>query len=412
MIFTSSGGYMDLLLFLNARFVHKGNDVSQIYSSSHTFSYEKHARYLPVFNNVKLVLRSRKCTDLDDENLYRSTGEKITAEFIPYFEGPWQFARKHLFIKRTIRKVIEKNNNHAIIVRVPCPIGFLAIDIFKNKRPFGVEVIADPWDTFSPGSVKTILRRFLRIYFALKLKKACKIADAALYVTENALQSRYPNPNRVFSASNVELKTEDFVPTPRKYKKKNRWKIIYVGTLSQLYKAPDILLKAVQKVVKNGFDLEVNIIGDGGYKQYLIELASKLGIKDRTQFYGNLRREDVFNCLDQSDLFVLPSRQEGLPRAMIEAMARGLPCIGSTVGGIPELLEPQDMVPPNDVDALAEKIIEVISNIDRLNSMSERNLMKAKEYRDDILQARRLEFYKHVKDKTEEWLSNINKSRK
>ena len=62
----------------------------------------------------------------------------------------------------------------------------------------------------------------------------------------------------------------------------------------------------------------------------------------------------VTEQLDAADVFVLPSRQEGLPRAMIEAMARSLPCVGSDVGGISELI-PDWVVPPNDPQALALK---------------------------------------------------------
>jgi glycosyltransferase involved in cell wall biosynthesis len=90
---------------------------------------------------------------------------------------------------------------------------------------------------------------------------------------------------------------------------------------------------------------------------------------------------------------------------MVEAMARGLPCIGSTVGGIPELLPPEDLVPPNDVEALAQKIMEVVGDPERLARMSRRNWEKAKEYRNEVLQVRRVAFYKYVKEKTQEWLA-------
>ena len=93
---------------------------------------------------------------------------------------------------------------------------------------------------------------------------------------------------------------------------------------------------------------------------------------------------------------------------MVEAMARGLPCIGSTVGGIPELLPSEDLVPPGDVEALAGKIREVVSDPQRMARMSARNLHKAKEYREEVLGKRRSDFYRHVKEKTEAWLRTRN----
>jgi glycosyltransferase involved in cell wall biosynthesis len=126
----------------------------------------------------------------------------------------------------------------------------------------------------------------------------------------------------------------------------------------------------------------------------------------RTLFLGELPAGEAVRAeLDRADLFVLPSRTEGLPRAMLEAMARALPCLGSTVGGIPELLPPEDMVSPGDVTALARKIREVLADPPRMSRMSARNLEKAQAYREEILQERRVAFYQHVKEKTEAWLA-------
>src|SRR5690606_2487194 len=135
------------------------------------------------------------------------------------------------------------------------------------------------------------------------------------------------------------------------------------------------------------------VIGQGKHQQELVTLAGSLGLSGRVQFLGQLPAGAAVRAqLDQADVFVMPSRQEGLPRAMIEAMARGLPCIGSTVGGIPELLPPEDMVPPNDADALARKIEEVVCNPARMTAMSARNLEHACSYHEDILRERRIEF--------------------
>ncbi len=123
-------------------------------------------------------------------------------------------------------------------------------------------------------------------------------------------------------------------------------------------------------------------------------------------FRGQLASgEPIRDELDRADLFLLPSRQEGLPRAMIEAMARALPCIGSTVGGIPELLPPEDMVPPGDADALARKISEIVSDPQRMQRMSARNLERAGDFQEDVLRERRIEFYRYVRERTENWLA-------
>jgi glycosyltransferase involved in cell wall biosynthesis len=102
-------------------------------------------------------------------------------------------------------------------------------------------------------------------------------------------------------------------------------------------------------------------------------------------------------------MFVMPSRSEGLPRAMVEAMARGLPCIGSRVGGITELLPLEDTVPVGDPGALANAIQTVLRDPKRLERMSERNLATASEYRADVLRARRIAVYRYLRDRTAAW---------
>jgi glycosyltransferase involved in cell wall biosynthesis len=128
-------------------------------------------------------------------------------------------------------------------------------------------------------------------------------------------------------------------------------------------------------------------------------------LQEHVQFKGQLPAGKAVQAeLDNADLFVLPSRTEGLPRAMIEAMARALPCIGSEVGGIRELLTADDMFPPDDVPALAAKIREVVSAHRRMEQMSQRNLAVAGDYREEILWERRRAFYEHVRDETAAWL--------
>jgi glycosyltransferase involved in cell wall biosynthesis len=179
-----------------------------------------------------------------------------------------------------------------------------------------------------------------------------------------------------------------------------------VGTLSELYKAPDVLIQAFAACRRHGLNAELKLLGGGRQTPLLQKLASELLVADHVHFLGSLPGGDaVREQLDGADLFVLPSRQEGLPRAMIEAMARALPCIGSTVGGIPELLEPPYLVPPNDVESLTEKIMRLASHPSEMAAASARNLEKAREYSEEILAKRRVAFYQHVRQTTAEWMS-------
>jgi glycosyltransferase involved in cell wall biosynthesis len=175
--------------------------------------------------------------------------------------------------------------------------------------------------------------------------------------------------------------------------------------LEQLYKAPNILIAAVAQCIHEGLDLRLLMIGDGSYRKELAAQAAEASIAEQVEFLGQLpTKDDVRKWLDHADLFVLPSYQEGLPRAMVEAMARALPCIGSSVGGIPELLAAEDLVPPGDVNALARKIREIVTDPQRMARMSVRNLTTALDYHTTKLAARRKAFYEHIRERTEHWL--------
>jgi glycosyltransferase involved in cell wall biosynthesis len=89
---------------------------------------------------------------------------------------------------------------------------------------------------------------------------------------------------------------------------------------------------------------------------------------------------------------------------MIEAMARGLVCIGSDAGGIPELLPRDALVPRGNAMALADKLAEVIIDGDRMHRMSARNLETATGFRAAALQQRRIGFYRRLRAITEAWV--------
>src|SRR6185369_9527918 len=114
--------------------------------------------------------------------------------------------------------------------------------------------------------------------------------------------------------------------------------------------------------------------------------------------------DKVFEVMDSADVFVHPSHADGLPRAIIEAMARGLPCIASNVGGIPELVGPDELIPPNDPVALADAILALLNDPLRMARISDENSRKAHEYSDEVLAPRRKEFYEHVRSVTSEHL--------
>jgi glycosyltransferase involved in cell wall biosynthesis len=372
------------------------------------FPYAFFTRYLEVFDQV-LVFARVKMTDTIVPGWRRTDGPGVSFIEMPFYLGPWDFCRQLAQIRRVAMRAVAMAD--AIILRVPSAIApSIGRMLGRNQRPYALEVLGDPFDAFAPGSIDHPLRPFFRRYFSRQLAQQCAGASAVAYVTQGALQRRYPPKSNAYcsSYSDVQLESDGFVLQARSRTQfRLPVKMLMVGTLAQLYKAPDVLIDATAACIRQGLDLRLALVGDGQCRVELEARAARLGLGERVRFLGELPAgEPVRAQLDQADLFVLPSRQEGLPRAMIEAMARGLPCIGSAVGGVPELLPAEDLVSPGNARALAVKIHEIVTNPTRMETMSRRNLEKAWDYHEQCLRTRRLGFYRYVRQEAEKRLGS------
>jgi len=138
-----------------------------------------------------------------------------------------------------------------------------------------------------------------------------------------------------------------------------------IGTVGSLYpvKGHKYLIDAACSVLGRFPQAVFLIVGQGGLREELEAHAARLGIAAHLRFLGH--REDVRDLLSIYDIFVLPSLSEGMPLALLEAMAAGLPAVAAQVGGVIEVLEDRKtglLVPPGDSRALADTIITLLEN--------------------------------------------------
>ncbi|WP_322750145.1 MULTISPECIES: glycosyltransferase family 4 protein [unclassified Frankia] len=159
------------------------------------------------------------------------------------------------------------------------------------------------------------------------------------------------------------------------------------------HKGHDVLLDAVARIARRDDGITVTIVGTGRRHDALVARARDLGIGGVVTFVTVLDRPGIRAAFDETDLFVLPSRTEGLPRVLLEAAARGVPAIASSVGGTVELLAGADLVRPGHPAQLAARIEEVLVSPGRLAAMSVRNRATAEGYRARLLQERARHFY-------------------
>jgi glycosyltransferase involved in cell wall biosynthesis len=391
---------MKLLFFTEARLTQTAE--GKFYSADQSFSYQMFKRYLNPFNSVLVVARAAMAAGSDTvTESTRVDDIGVTVLPLPYYVGPFQYLAQRRTLLKTLHHYIDSHLDAAFLCRVPGAIGTAAGRYLgKRKKAYGVEVVGDPLDVFAPGSFSHPLRALFRYKGGRDLKTVVQQASAALYVSKETLQARYPTAKNVFSthASNVMLPPEAFVPEAKTLTNTPPFSIVTVGTLAAMYKSPDIAIAAMAILKQRGLRVSLQWLGDGRYRPEMVALAAKVGVSDVVSFIGNIGTADEVRAyLDGADLFVLPSRQEGLPRAMVEAMARGLPCIGTNIGGIPELLEDEALVPVNDPERLADTIEHFLTTPGLANAQAKRNLLEARNYAFDILETRRNQFYEYLK---------------
>ena len=363
-------------------------------------------RYLSVFDEVRVVARAGR-VDAPEGEWKRVDGDGVTVHVLPHFVGPAGFARRSPQALTAAAKAFSPGD--AVILRGGSPSLCLEPFLALRRHPYGLEVVGDPFDVFAPGSVRHRLAGLARWWSCRTLERRVGTACAVAYVTEHHLQRRYPPNPLAFTThySSADLPDEAFASAPRHYQERSSsFRLVAVGSMEQRYKGYDVLIEAVRECVAAGSGLTLTLVGDGKHRPELESLAADLSVNGRVTFTGELPGHDaVRRVLADSDLFVHPSRAEGLPRVVVEAMAQALPCVASTAGGTPELLPAEDMVAPGDVTALAEKIRAVQSDPARMDRMSERNLTRARQYHRFVLQARRDALLRHVRRCTEEYAS-------
>jgi len=150
-------------------------------------------------------------------------------------------------------------------------------------------------------------------------------------------------------------------------------KIRIIGTIGNLgtEKGHIYLLEAAKQILDVVKDLKFLIIGDGRLRKPLEEKSEELGIKKHVIFTG--QRKDIPELLMAMDIFVLPSIKEGLPIALLEAMAAKRPVIATRVGAIPKVIENKDigvLVEPKDIKGLRDAIMNLLNDPGRMNLLA------------------------------------------
>ena len=187
-------------------------------------------------------------------------------------------------------------------------------------------------------------------------------ADAVIVLSEEWeewMRSRGFVPQRLMVMHNaVPVPAQSCVPCSRQ-------DVLFLGRLDA-NKSPDVLLRASRKALELHPKAKLIFGGDGYPKRYKA-LARELGIADRCEFLGWITGEDKEKLFERAGVYCLPSKNEGMPMSVLEAMAHGVPTIATPVGGVPQVIEDGVngyLIPVDDERRLSELLCNLMNDSD------------------------------------------------
>lgn len=345
--------------------------------------YKKFGNNITCLNIIKYVSKkpNQKCLNHNNDLCF------IEIDKINNIKSLLSLNRKNeIKIKNTVI------NSDICIAHLPSFAGEQVVKYAKKyKKSCMVVVVGCAWDALWNYNIKG---KLIAPFRYLSTKLTILNAKYVLYVTNNFLQKRYPTRGNFIGCSDVCIdNTNDDTFKKRVERIKNNNDILNITTLAALdvpYKCQNWVIKALYRLQKKGIKFKYFIAGTGNPSK-LQNLVHKYNLEDYVIFCGVISHDKIFSFLDNMDIYIQPSKQEGLPRALVEAMSRGCLSIGSNVGGIPELLECKFLFSKGNINQL----VQLLSNISKTDLINQAriNFNKAKSYNNQVISEKRDRFF-------------------
>lgn len=352
------------------------------------FPYNYWKDYLSFFDEVIVVARVKKVYEFTSD-MVRVDGDNVKYESLPYYQGPKQFLFMFILLVLKIFRISLKYNH--FLLRSGNSTNILWFFLMLLRKPYIREY---------PGNIKEGMIGLVGKKLWVRVLATCldniarfqsKFSKANSFVSKYCMELYGSHkPSFVFSS----FKASEINIEKINYNSSNPFKIVCLGRLEG-EKGHSILLQAISKNI-NKNNIEIHLIGDGSQFENLRNIVQDNQLN--CIFYGALTdRNYIFNIIANADIFIIPSLTEGMPRALLESMAIGLPCIGSNVGGIPEVIEEAYLYNPNDFDHLNQLIERFYESSDLRERSGIRNKkFISNHFSDSALQEKKHAFWNSV----------------
>lgn len=351
------------------------------------FTYPYWKDYLNYFDEVVIIARVQHVNNISEE-MVRVDGPNVKYEKLFYYHGLKNFLVNILLVFKYIF-IASKKYNH-FLLRSGNSTNILWLMLMLSGKPYLREYPGN----IKEGMIGLVGNKFWVRVLANFLDSLAKLQ--AKYSNANSFVSDYckklygsKKPSFVFSSFRI----NEISSHKSEYGVKNKFKIACLGRLEG-EKGHLNLLKAIQNsAIEN---IELHLIGGGSQFNNLKKFAEEFNID--VIFYGAVTdREKIFNILENCDLYIISSLTEGMPRSLLEAMAIGLPCIGSNVGGIPEVMDKNYIYDAQNIFELSNLIKQFYSSEVLREEQGLRNInFIQKEFGEEKLLKKKKDFWSKV----------------
>jgi phosphatidylinositol alpha-1,6-mannosyltransferase len=382
-----------LLVVTDNIFCRHGNHVFDKFCFDRAFFND----YAAVFDQVRVAARIDHGAAVD--GMHRADGEGVAFVDLANVQGAaWVLAPWRRYC-RPLADAVDWAD--AVCVRVPGVAGWHAARLAcRLGKPLMFELLGDPL-AIGVGSVANGIWGLIQYW---RTRQIVRWSPVGSYVSRAHLQRRYPAAAGAVTASisSIRLPASALRPPRTAPARPDGLRLVFVGSFLPV-KNHATLLHAMALPRGEGLALSLTLVGDGLLRPMIEARIAQLGLGAEVRLTGHLTRSAIEAELDGADLFVIPSWSEGLPRAAIEAMARGLPVIGSAVPGIRELLPDEHLFDPGE----PEGVVDVIRRFQHpavYGRWAEKCRDMAADFALEMLSARRRELLRRFENHVEQRL--------
>jgi phosphatidylinositol alpha-1,6-mannosyltransferase len=329
---------------------------------------------------------------------YPLPAERVEVYQLPYFETFWGAVKVRRQLIRRLRAFLDTHPVDVLWLRYPgayAPV--LWGECQRRAIPCFFEIVGDPVALLKNSPARSPLLRRLQVAVAGWHEREMRhiARRTPCIAVSRSLMEKFEQ-GRVRQIAVSTLTQEDFF-FREDTSLTQPLRVLFVGALRH-EKSVDTLIEAVGLLQQEGTAVRMDIVGDGDQSAYLERVASQSLEAYTYCFYGfQTDPAAIHPFYVQADIFVLCSVSEGLPRVVLEAMARGVPVVATAVGGTPGLLANGEcglLVPPGDAPAMAQAIVELLTNKTKAGELARRTRERfLREYTIDRMGERYLEVY-------------------